>query len=176
MVYFFLCCLAFFFYFLYFSFFFRYVAQTAAAVGVGSTQLRELLSGARRSNAIRAGIRRGDSAWDPGVDRRGEGTRDPQGMRGHGTAGGSRARNAREGIKGRARTSVGAAQGRGDRDRGSPSIQLRTCRRCSSSARHRRRAVFPAPIALLRRSSDHPQAVASGGSWPEQAVRLRSGR
>ena len=95
-----------------------------AAVGARPAPARRAAVGAREDQRDPAGDhRRGDRAvGHQGLDRRGEGRRDPAGHAARdGAPGGGRARTAREGDQRRGRVpGVRAAEGRGEGDRGAP--------------------------------------------------------
>ena len=143
--------------------------------------------GARPALARRAALRAREDQRDPagdhrradrplgdqGLDRRGEGRRDPAGHAARdGPPGRGRARAAREGDRRRGRVpGLRAAEGRRARDRGSTRSRSSsaTCRRCSSSARRRRRR-----SSSRRRSTS--SRVPAEGSAPRNERRLRPSR
>ena len=100
------------------------IAQTTLRAVLGQHVLDELLSEREKINSILQEIIDGQTApvGNQDLDRRGQGRRDPnRNATGHGAAGGGRARAAREGDQRRGRVpGVGAAEGRGARDRGAP--------------------------------------------------------
>ena len=123
--------------------YFRIVEPKAAVVQVENFMVRDLADRAddaalraRPALARRAALRAREDQRDPpadhrradlavgdqGLDRRGEGRRDPAGhAAGDGAAGRGRARAAREGDRRRGRVpGLRAAEGRGDRDRAAP--------------------------------------------------------
>ena len=119
------------------------IAQTTLRSVLGQHQLDELLSEREKINAILQGIidEADGAVGHQGLDRRGEGRRDPAGDAARdGPPGGGRARAAREGDQRRRRVpGLGAAEGRGDGDRGAPDRAAAALPADAARARLRRR-------------------------------------